>query len=145
MKKKLHIKSRLGKAITITRDAFKAERLVYIGCANKKIKYSLDRSRIAYIGTTKKGAQRVAASAVWKGADVLFEHGINYLEFHIVTCTKRQNVETWKKLETALIIRFRELFGDPPRGNDKGKKKKWTDEQQYFTQSALDAVLKKHS
>ena len=145
MKKKLRIKPRSGKAITITRDAFKAERLVYIGCANKNIKYRWDKSKIAYIGTTKKGARRVAASAVWKGADIVFEHGIKQLEFHVVTCTKRQNVETWRKLETALIIRFRELFGDPPKGNEKGKKQKWSDEKDYFAQSALDSVIKKYS
>jgi hypothetical protein len=59
----------------INRIAFKDNKFVYVARANKKIKYPWGRSCIAYIGTTKKGARRIASSAVWKGADILFNMG----------------------------------------------------------------------
>jgi len=107
MPKKLLLKYRKQPAIVINRVAFKDTKLVYLARANKKIRYPWGQSRIAYIGTTKKGARRIASGAVWKGADLLFEYGIKHLDLHIVVCGKRPGVETWRKLERALIIRFR--------------------------------------
>ncbi len=109
--------------------------------ANRRYRYPWGRSRIVYIGTTKRGAHRVASSAAKKGEDLLFEHGIREVEFSVVTCGKLQNVATWKKLERALLIKFRERFGAVPKGNVQGKKMKWDDEKDYFSQKRLDAVL----
>ncbi len=56
------------------------------------------------IGTTKKGAGRTATSAVNKASEVFYKlHGVSTIDVHIVTCTKRKNVQTWKRLESALI------------------------------------------
>ena len=63
------------------------------------------------------------------------------LEFHIVTCTRRAGVSTWRKLERALIIRFRELFGDIPEGNKQGRLWRWKDEKKLFSKSRLDKVI----
>jgi hypothetical protein len=109
--------------------------------ANKKIKYPWGRSRIAYIGTTKKGARRIASSAVWKGADLLFEYGIRHLELVVVLSTRRQGIETWRKLERALIIRFREMYGAIPKGNNQGQKMRWDDERDYFALNRLDKII----
>jgi hypothetical protein len=114
---------------------------VYVAQANKKLAYPLGRSKIAYIGTTKKGARRIASSAVWKGEDLLYEYGIKHLELYIVTCRKIQSVETWRKLERALLIRFRERFGKVPRANKVGNKMRIRDEQKYFSQNKLDKIL----
>ena len=142
MPKRLSLKYRKQPALVINRTAFKDTKLVYVARANKKLKYELGASRIAYIGTTKKGAPRIAISAVWKGADLLFEHGVKHLELTVVVSTRRQNVDTWRKLERALIIRFRETYGSPPRGNSQGRKMRWKDELTYFSQRRLDTIIK---
>jgi len=95
MSNKLLIKYRKEPAITINRVALKDDKLVYIARANKKIRYPWARSRIAYIGTTKKGARRIASSAVNKGETLLYEYGIRRLDLHIVVCGKRPSVESW--------------------------------------------------
>lgn len=141
MPKRLSLKYRRQPAIIINRIAFKDTKLVYVARANKKIKYPWGRSRIAYIGTTKKGARRIASSAVWKGADLLFEYGIKHLELIVVLSTRRQGIETWRKLERALIIRFREMYGAIPKGNNQGQKMRWDDERDYFALNRLDKII----
>ncbi len=138
---KLRIKYRDRPAVVVHRAAFKDNKLVYVGRANRRYRYPWGRSRIVYIGTTKRGARRVASSAAKKGEDLLFEHGISEVEFSVVTCAKLQSVATWKKLERALLIKFREKYGAVPRGNFQGKKMKWDDEKDYFSHKRLDAVL----
>ena len=114
---KLRIKYRDRPAVVVHRAAFKDKKLVYVGRANKQYRYPWGRSRIVYIGTTKTGARRIASSAAKKGEDLLFEHGIKAVEFSVVTCGRLQSVATWKKLERALLIKFREKYGAVPRGN----------------------------
>jgi hypothetical protein len=92
--------------------------MVYILAANKLIKYHNGRSRILYIGTTKSGASRPAASAVNKASEVFYKlHGINKISVHVFTCAKRQNVQTWKQLEAVLIDEFRKQYFELPRYN----------------------------
>jgi hypothetical protein len=145
MPRRLTLKWRKQPAIVINRVAFKDSKLVYVARANKKIRYPWGRSKIAYIGTTKKGARRIASSAVWKGADLLFQYGIKHLELHVVLCAKQPGVESWKKLERALLIRFRELHGTIPKGNNQGQKIRWKDERQYFSQDRLDKIIEELS
>jgi hypothetical protein len=142
MPKRLKIKFSNYPSIIINRAAFRDDKLVYIARANKKIGYPLrDRSRIVYIGTTKKGARRIASSAAWKGEELLYDFGMKHLEFNVVTCTRRPGVESWRKLERALIIRFRERFGSPPKANKAGRFWRWKDEKLYFSQDKLDQVI----
>ncbi len=141
MPKKLKVKWHRTPAIVINRDAFRDSKLVYVARTNKTNKYPWGRSRIAYIGTTKKGARRIASSAATRGADLLYEHGIKHLELNVVTCGKVQNVETWRKLERALIIRFRERYGRIPRANNAGSRMRWKDELKYFKTEKLDEIL----
>lgn len=151
MRKRLKIKFSKSPSIIIHRAAFRNDRLVYVARANKRIRYPVgdksriaqmrERSRIVYIGTTKKGARRIASSAAAKGEELLYDYGMKGLEFHIVTCTRRPGVESWRKLERALIIRFRELYGDIPKGNNLGRFWRWKDEKDYFSQDKLDQVI----
>lgn len=79
---KLTIKSPKLPAVTITREAVKSDKLVYFAVANKALSYPNGmKSRIVYIGTTKNGAHRMAASAASKALDMLGLHGIKHLEF----------------------------------------------------------------
>jgi hypothetical protein len=132
-------------AVTITRQATKATELVYIAVANKAIKYPTGQSKIVYIGTTKNGAERIAASAAAKAKAMLGIHGVTHLEFFVVTSTSQAGVKTWLKLEHGLILVFREKFGAQPQCNVVGKKLKWKDELTYFNRSRLDGVVDKYS
>ncbi len=138
---KLRIKFKGEPVISITRKAFRETKLVYIARANKPRKYPWGKSRIVYIGTTKTGAGRMASSAVWKGEDLLFDHGIKHLDFYVITCARRRNVASWRKLEKALLIKFRETFGSVPRANTVGKGMRWDDEKEYFSDDRLDEVI----
>lgn len=129
----------------IHRPAVAAERLVYIAVANKKFNYTHGRSRIGYIGTTEKGADRIAQSAAQKSRELLKKHGVKSLEFFPVTCKPLQKVKTWRKLERGLLLRFREMHGVVPTCNHQGSKMKWTDEKDYFSADDLEAVIKKYS
>jgi hypothetical protein len=132
MARNLSIKFKNQPSLVINRTAFKDDKLVYIIRANRKLRYRFGDSRIAYIGTTRKGARRIASSAVGKGEDLLYRYGIKHLELHIVTCGKIQGIESWKKLERALILRFRESFGDVPVANSAYKNGHWRDEKNTF-------------
>ncbi|MFH1384743.1 MAG: hypothetical protein ABIH47_07265 [Candidatus Omnitrophota bacterium] len=135
---------RYGKkpCLIINRTAFRDKKLVYVVCANKKVRYSWDRSRIVYIGTTKKGANRIASSAAYRGEVILDFYGIRHIEVNIVTCGSIQGAEMWKKLERALLLRFKEMFGELPRGNKAGRWIKWRDERKYFRVEKLEEVIK---
>lgn len=143
--KKLNISKHSDAAVIVSRASLKAEKLVYIATANKTLRYPHAKSRIVYIGTTKKGVGRIAASAADKAQALLLHHGIKSLSFYVVTCRPRQNVETWKKLERGLIIAFKHLFGTPPKANTQGVNMKWGDTLSYFTRHALEATLAKYS
>lgn len=144
MAKKLTISISSKPAVIIHRRANATKRLVYVAVANKQHRYRFGRSSILYIGSTKKGASRVAASAAAKARELLIEHGVKELQFYTVSCSARQRVKTWMKLERGLLLRFRERSGDIPIGNTQGKKMKWTDEPSFFTRRRLDAVLDKY-
>lgn len=132
-------------AVTITRTATKASELVYIAVANKTINYSFGKSRIVYIGTTKNGAERIAASAAAKAAQMLGLHGVKHLELFVVTSTSMSKIKTWHKLERGLILAFKDKYGEPPKCNIVGKNMRWTDEQIYFTKERLNGVIFKYS
>ena len=139
---------RLGKspAITITRAGFQADELVYIAKANKRVRYPNGRrSAICYIGRTGNGVARIASSAVWKGGDILSNHGIRHLEFYVITAQPKSRVNIPLKLERALLMRFCERYQSVPLGNTQGKRLVWKDELDYFAYSKLDKVLDEYS
>ena len=128
-------------AITITRAAYGASELVYIAYANKCLRYPHGDSRIAYIGTTKNGAWRVANSAVWKAKGVLDRHGIHTLEFWLIPTPRRGKQATHRKLERALLLRFRERYGRVPFANKQGSNLRWRDEGDYFTDGSIQRII----
>lgn len=142
---RLTVKASSSPAVTITREAVKSDKLVYIAVANKALRYPHGSSRIVYIGTTKNGAHRMAASAAAKAQVMLELHGVKQLEFYAVTCKSRQNVRSWKKLERGLLLAFKHMFGRVPECNTQGKNIRWTDELAYFSRGRLDGVIEKYS
>lgn len=132
-------------AVTVSRPALKAKELVYIAVANKPIKYSNGKSRIVYIGTTAAGVDRIAVSAANKAGMLLGHHGITSLEFFVVTSSSKSGTKTWRKLERGLLLAFKDVYGEPPTCNTAGKRMKWTDETDYFSNYRLTSIIEKYS
>ena len=129
-------------ALRVTRTAIQSDKLVYVLLGDKKVKYQDGRSRIFYIGTTKTGASRVAGSAANRATDILQHRGVKSLEAHIVTCKPRQRIKMWNKLERAMLLVFRDLFGEAPKCNSHGKKIKETDEFDYFARTRIEQIIR---
>jgi hypothetical protein len=112
--------------------------MVYILAANKPQGYRNGRSHILYIGTTKKGAGRPAASAVNKASEVFYTlHGVKTIDVHIVTCAPRRAMQTWKQLESALLDVFRKTYFQLPRYNKVRPKTK----EGLFSKGALEKII----
>jgi hypothetical protein len=134
----------LDPVLSISRRAFQQEKIVYILLANKRFKYSYGRrSPIIYVGTSKKGAARIGQSIIDKGAQALESHGVKRIDAYLVTCQLRKKVAIWKKLESALLIVFRERYGKMPRYNSRLSNKPETDEWEYFSRDGLVELLTK--
>lgn len=58
----------------------------------------------------------------------------------VVTCRPLQRMKTWKKLENALLVCFREEYGEWPKLN-KRVKQAATDAFSYFRKTRLRNVL----
>lgn len=108
--------------MTVTRASVASDRLVYVIVLTKRIKYPFGRSRIAYIGTTKRGVRRLATSMSTKAERALRKHGVREFAIRIVTCKGRRRVQTWKKLERGLLLTFREMHGAVPESTLKAPK-----------------------
>lgn len=139
---RLKVKSTKSPSITITRFALLHDKLVYVGRVNKPIRYPWLRSRVVYIGTTKRGPSRIATSAAKRAGEILEKRGLKILEFLAVTCGSRPNVKTWRQLEGDLLLAFRAAYGALPICNKKLAHKKVSG---YFSESRLKAILGKIS
>lgn len=116
--RRLKIKISKTALLTVTRSPQWNDKMVYILAANKYFKYQNGRSRIIYIGTTKKGAGRPAASAVNKASQAFGKlHGVKTIEVHIATCRPRRNLQTWKHLESSLLDTFVNRYFQLPKYN----------------------------
>lgn len=114
--------------------------MVYILAANKPHKYRNGRSQILYIGTTKRGADRPAASAVNKASAAFYKlRGVKTIDVHIVTCSPRRAMQTWKRLESALLDVFRNRYFQLPRYN----KVRPTTTEGLFSTKALTKIIGK--
>jgi hypothetical protein len=139
--KRLRISLKRSPALEVDRVSIGHLKLVYVICADKKVKYPKGRSRIAYIGTTQNGIDRVAQSAAIRSDRVLNLHGVNSFQVRIVTCTPRQHVKTWHKLERALILYFRDTYGAIPICNEMGNNMTWRGERDLFAVKRLWDII----
>ncbi len=121
---KLKIQSSKTALLTLTRSHRWSDKMVYILTANKHQRYrgpdskTVGRSKIIYIGTTKKGVGRPAASAVSKASEVFYHlHGVRTIDVHVVTCDPHSKKQVWKKLEAALLDAFRQKYFQLPKYN----------------------------
>lgn len=144
-KKRLTVSLKRDEAMRVTRVSVGDEKVVYVLLADKKMRYTKGKSRIVYIGTTSKGVIRIARSAAVRAEDILRLRGVREFHARVVTCKPRQKVKTWQKLEQALLITFRELYGETPICNTHWKRKKATDHFDYFRKRRLENVLEELS
>jgi len=141
----LKIKTNRKSAIRITREALKANNLVYIAKANKKIKYNWGSSKIAYIGETSTGVKRITSSAADRAPQILNQHGFKFLDFYVVQPSKLQAVRTWETLERDLLIVFKAMFGKVPIGNTQGDKIPYSALSKKFRREKLEKIIKTYS
>lgn len=114
------------------------KRIAYIIAISKPRKYKYGRSRIIYIGTSKVGVNRLAASASHRGRDAFKElRGVKTISVHIVTCTSRRSLKTWAKLEASLLDSFFRTYGALPHYN----KRKPAQRDGIFSQSRPLRIL----
>jgi len=144
--RKLKVRPPKQPLLTLTRSRQFTDRMVYILTANKHLPYkdrdsrTVGRSKILYIGTTKKGVSRPAASAVNKASEVFYHlHGVKTIDVHVVTCSTHNKKETWKRLEAALLDAFRRRYFQLPRYN----KVRPATKEGLFSTKALDKIINK--
>lgn len=131
-------------AMTVHRRILRKDKLVYLLVAPKPQKYPEGKSSIVYIGTTKKGAKRIATSAAHRAEEILQLWGIKYMNVHVVACSAVQGLRTWVHLEKALIAEFRSNYFRIPLCNKKGKKYRWDDRlDKLFRRKTIHKILMK--
>jgi len=144
-RKKATISTSPNSAIRFTKLQRSDQCLVYIVCANRSLKYRDGDSRILYIGTTAKGIDRMSKSASALTQKFFAHHGVTKVYVHPIYTKPRQKKRMWVVLERALLLRFREMYGEPPKHNTQGKKLRWRDEADYFTLSRLTGIIDRYS
>jgi hypothetical protein len=136
--RQLKVRSSKTALLPLTRSRQWTDKMVYILAANKHHKYQNGRSRILYIGTTKKGGNRPAASAVNKASEAFYKlRGVKRIDVHIVTCAPRRAMQTWERLESALLDVFRNKYFELPKYN----KVRPTAREGLFSAEALDKII----
>jgi hypothetical protein len=125
-----------------SRQWSKTKRMVYILTAKKPQRYKNGRSRIIYIGTTGKGTQRPAVSAVNKASEAFDElRGVREIETYIVTSGARQSVRTWEDLESSLLAVFVGRYHHLPWYNKKRGSIRYAEDVTLFKRKALEQII----
>ena len=141
MPARLRISLKKNPAMVVSRVAIDDLKLVYAACASKKLKYPTGSSPVIYIGTTEKGVERLFTSASYRADAILSEHGVDSFEVRVVTCRPRRRVRTWKKLERAMLLAFKERYGEVPKLNIQGKGMTEGNEFSLFSKARVVAIL----
>ena len=140
--RKRKLKSQL--AIRFERANYGKDKIVYILTVNKPHHYTRGRSHIVYIGTSEKGASRVATSSVNKGKPYLEDHGIKTLSAHVIPAPLKPKVKMWEELESALLLAFLREYGDKPDANKQLPRGKSERIFKYFKEKDILRILKTH-
>ncbi len=133
--------------------ATKVRRLVYLLVASRPLRYGRGYSRIIYIGTTGHGVRRIASSAskhiVGAGEQL---KGLRRLDAYVVWARSRKGPPTrhgmnfWNIPERALLIRFRERYGEPPLLNRAGRRMRpKKHEFETFRLDTIDRVINRYT
>jgi hypothetical protein len=130
-------------AMTLHRDILKKKKTVYLIIAPKPVRYNFGRSRIAYIGTTRKGADRVAPSAAFRAQEVFERRGFRELDVHLVSCKgKAGKAAWWKVLEGALLACFFKEYMQLPLCNKKGPRRFTRAMLKFFRKDRIEKIVR---
>lgn len=129
--------------LTVRRSKRWTRRMVYVLAANKAFKYKSGRkSHVIYIGTTGKGGNRPATSAIQKASEAFSElRGVKEIRVHIATSKGRKAMKTWEHLESALLATFRDLHYELPKYNKRKGSVAHTEDINLFRLKALKAII----
>jgi len=130
-------------ALTVVNSRYWARRMVYVLRADKPLKYKKGRSRIVYIGETRRGTKRPASSAASKALQAFRTlRGVRRIDVHPLTFRGKQNVKIWEVLERDLLTTFKALFGEIPQFNRQGTGRKFSvDRIRYFRKRRLQKIV----
>jgi hypothetical protein len=131
-------------ALTMTRTAIRVERLAYMLVVDRAQTYGRKKSYIVYIGTTKKGVDRIAGSIAAKARDALKLHGVKTVEAYVYSCRGRPRVSMWEILERGLLLSFRERYGVLPHFNRQGESYDWDEVERYISTAGLKNVIRRY-
>jgi len=116
---KTHLASK--SAMTVHRRILTKDRIVYLLVGKKPFKYKRGRSRIAYIGTSRQGAQRIANSAGYRADEVFSKRGSKQMEVFIASCAGIPGLKSWGYLERAFLALFYARYKSLPLCNKRGR------------------------
>jgi hypothetical protein len=139
-----HMKAHLNQkpSMTVRRDIIKKSKIVYLLVGPVPTKYRDGKSRIVYIGMTRKGTSRIASSVAHRAEEILETKGFRKMEVHVVSCGKKTGLKSWQYLEKALLAAFRGYYQELPHYNKQGKKLRWTRKlNSLFRRSAIEDIL----
>jgi hypothetical protein len=129
-------------AMTVHRRILTKDRIVYLLVGRKPFKYRGGRSRIAYIGTSKRGARRIASSAAHTADEFFSKRGSRQMDVFIASCEARPGLKSWEYLERALLANFLAQYQELPFCNRQGKKYKFDEKlQKMFKLKGLYKIL----
>jgi hypothetical protein len=141
LSRRLSVMVKWPPAMTVTRLSGSPKNLCYVVTANKIVAYTTGRSKVVYIGATDEGISRLVNTVASRTEEILLNHDLTHFEAHVVTCTAIPRVQTWQKLERALLLTFRDLYGQPPLCNRHGAGLQEEDEFAFFTRERVRNVL----
>jgi hypothetical protein len=127
---KVHLASK--PAMTVYRRILTKDRIVYLLVGKKPFRYRGGKSRIAYIGTSKRGVKRVASSAAHRADEVFSKWGSREMDVFIASSEAKPGLKSWKYLERALLAHFLARYQELPFCNKHGKKYKFDEKLQRF-------------
>ncbi len=140
--RRLQVHLNTKEVMTVHRRILRKRKIVYLLVAASSVKYTAGRSQIVYIGTTRKGIRRIAGSAVHHAEDIMATRGLKFIDVFVVSCGSRSGLQTWRRLEDALLAEFRAEYEQLPMCNGQGKKLKWNkDLDATFKRKAIGQVL----
>ena len=139
--RRLNVMVKWPPVVTVTRLASGSPQLCYVVTANRIVAYPSGRSKVVFIGATEEGLSKVVTSVASRADQIFQNHDLTHFEAHVVTCKSVPRVPIWQKLERALLITFRDLYGSAPLCNAFGSGLLAEDEFDYFSKERIENVL----
>lgn len=140
-KRRLWVSLRTCEAARVYRECIRKKRLVYVFLANKVLTYKKGKSRIVYVGTTKKGVSRILSSMAHRCKTALKLPGVKWCSAHILVPKRRPGLKSWEELERWMLVKFKEIHGEVPTLNKTGKRMKEKNLSKCFRPRRIERII----